>query len=461
MDFINLKNLTMLNSTISSFGDIECWDALIQIFILISFLLLGNILRNQITFLKNSLMPSALIGGLLLLLVKLIPGADFFINYNFMEIVTYHGLGIGFVALALKQAKKTNKNYSKTVLGSGLLTGAGYIIQAIAGLIITISLFYICGFFPGSGVLLCLGFGQGTGQALNYGKLFESDYGFTGGATFGLTIATIGFIVSSVVGVLYMNILKRKGKLNLTRNKETLAPRLNDFVSENEIPNTESIDKLSVTISIILIIYALVYLLMSLLNINLIWGFNFLLGTVFAYLFKLLCKLFKKQKWMKREYTNNYLLDRISGYMFDLMIIAGVAAIDLHELSTFWWQILLICAAGTVVTFILVKQASKRLYEGYEYEGFFAMFGMLTGTASNGIILLRELDPRYETPAATVLVMQSLPAIAFGGWLLVLLGFIPEGITQTWIALGILVVVFVIYLVLLFKTKLFKNKEKE
>ena len=63
---------------------------------------------------------------------------------------------------------------------------------------------------PGAGVILALGFGQGTGQALNYGKLYESDFGFVGGATFGLTIATIGFIVASVVGVTYMNILRKK-----------------------------------------------------------------------------------------------------------------------------------------------------------------------------------------------------------------------------------------------------------
>ena len=27
---------------------------------------------------------------------------------------------------------------------------------------------------PGAGVILALGFGQGTGQALNYGKLYET-----------------------------------------------------------------------------------------------------------------------------------------------------------------------------------------------------------------------------------------------------------------------------------------------
>ena len=40
-------------------------------------------------------------------------------------------------------------------------------------------------FFPVSGLLLPFGFGQGTGQALNYGNIYEQDYGFDGGRSFG------------------------------------------------------------------------------------------------------------------------------------------------------------------------------------------------------------------------------------------------------------------------------------
>ena len=42
------------------------------------------------------------------------------------------------------------------------------------------------------------------------------------------------------------------------------------------------------------------------------------------------------------------------------------------------------------------------------------MYGMLTGTASTGIILLREADPDFRTPAADNMVLQNFPAIALG-----------------------------------------------
>ena len=62
---------------------------------------------------------------------------------------------------------------------------------------------------------------------------------------------------------------------------------------------------------------------------------------------------------MHRELTNDFLLDRISGFFFDIMIIAGVAAIDLTHLSSMWLLIALLCGVGTVVTFAYIRLASR------------------------------------------------------------------------------------------------------
>lgn len=448
--------------TVNSFADDAVWSLLIQIFLLLSAMLLGNIIRRKIPFIRKSLIPTALLGGLVILILKAIPFVKQLINTDVMESITYHCLGIGFIALALKSAKKTQKTTTKKVVETGLLTGATYTIQALVGLIITIALSFLLkdGFFAGGGILLALGFGQGTGQALNYGKIFENDYGFQGGTTFGLTIATIGFIVSSLVGVIYMNILRKKGKISYASTNQKLKENLEDYVSENEIPNTESVDKFTINFSLVVLVYAFVYLIMKLANISLIWGFNFLIGTILAFLFRLCFNFLKKHQIMHRELTNNYLLDRISGLMFDVMIIAGVAAIDLNSLSSMWWQLLLICTVGTIVTFIYVRKASNHLYPGYENEGFFSMFGMLTGTASNGMILLREIDPKFETPAATNVVLSGIPAIAFGGVLLLLLGYCPKGVKESIITVAILFVALTIYTLVIFRSKIFKRKKK-
>ena len=440
---------------IASFGDDGVWSFLIQIFILILALLVGNVLRRKIPFIRKSLIPTSLLGGLLILLIKLLPFYDNVVNQATMEIITYHALGIGFIALGLKQAKDSQKTSAGKVMETGILTAATYVIQGLVGLAVTMVLFYMIGFFPGGGIILALGFGQGTGQALNYGKMYETDFGFVGGTTWGLTIATVGFIVASVVGVTYMNILRKKGKLKL-HSEEGVKHTLEDYVSEGEIPLTESVDKFTINFCMVFLVYAIAYLIMRIVNVNLIWGFNFLLGTILAALVRWIIKLLKKGKLMHRELTNNYLLDRISGFMFDLMIIAGVAAIDLSQLSGMWWQLLIVCALGTVVTFAYLRLACNHLYPGYKDEAFFSMFGMLTGTASNGMILLREIDPKFETPAANNLVLQGIPAIAFGGVLLLLFN-ICDNIAHCWLVLALLVVAWVVYTAILFRKALFKK----
>ena len=56
--------------SLANYNDV--WGFLVQIGLLLLFLLLGNILRNIIPWFKKSLIPSALIGGGLLLLIDFI-----------------------------------------------------------------------------------------------------------------------------------------------------------------------------------------------------------------------------------------------------------------------------------------------------------------------------------------------------------------------------------------------------
>lgn len=461
-----------------TFDQPEAWRWLVQFCILATALLLGNVLRTQVPFLNKSLLPSALLGGFLLLLFKQFPDCRQLINKPMMEIVTYHALGLGFVALALKNDKIESKSSPMKVIETGALTAATYVIQGIVGLTVSI-IFFLVGkkLFYASGLLLPMGFGQGPGQAMNFGKIFtgwasQQCMDFPG-ADFGLSIAATGFVVGSVVGVIYMNMLRRRGILSRKKIADAQTNTLEDYESKGEIPDAESIDKLSVQICMVLFVYFLVYLFtnwiqgMELGSFGtntlkpMLWGFNFLIGTLFGILFKTILKHFKKSRIMEREYINNYMLNRISGFCFDIMIVAGTAAINFEAVGRFVIPFLIIVTLGTIATFAYVLRISKHLYPDYKYEGFFSMFGMLTGTASNGMILLREIDPKFETPAANNLVLQTLSAIVLGFPVLLLVGYAPQSLTATWITLGILVVFWVGLTLFMLRTKIFKRKKKE
>lgn len=464
----------------TSFASLSAWGWLIQFFIIIIALLVANLIRCNVPLLKRSLLPSALLAGLIILCLKPFGFFSELVNKTSMEVITYHALGLGFVAMALKNKKIKSATTTMKVVETGAVTASSYIIQGFVGLLVTIPLFLFLrneNSFYASGLLLPMGYGQGPGQALNFGVTYTgwaADQGIVfPGSDFGLSIATAGFIVGSLVGVVYMNILRRKGRLKLKAGDYKEVYTLEDYESENEIPHAESIDKLTVQICLVLLVYFFVFLLMlgvEQLDLGtfgtktlkpMVWGFNFLWGTLLGVMVKFLINRLRKHHLMQREYINNYTLDRIAGTCFDFMIVAGTAAIDFNNLRGIWLPLVLVCTLGAVVTFWYVLRCSKHLYPEYQYEGFFSMFGMLTGTASNGMILLREIDPKFETPAANNLVLQTIPAIAFGFPVLLLMGFAPQSFKACIITFGILAVAFLIFATFIFRKKWFRKRSEK
>ena len=85
------------------------------------------------------------------------------------------------------------------------------------------------------------------------------------------------------------------------------------------------------------------------------------------------------------------------------------------------------------------------------------MYGMLTGTASTGVILLREIDTQFATPASHNIIYQNLWAIVLGAPMLLMLGIVPRSMTHLFICLGILVVLFAVILLIQYRDKLLRR----
>ena len=87
------------------------WAFLVQLGLLLLFLMLGNILRRMIPFFRKCLIPSALLGGALLLVVNIITKqfGMVLVDNRLMQVITYHCLAIGFAAMTLKTEKSTHK----------------------------------------------------------------------------------------------------------------------------------------------------------------------------------------------------------------------------------------------------------------------------------------------------------------------------------------------------------------
>ena len=459
-----------------NFWDSEAWSLINLTAVLLIGLLLGNLLKKSVGFLRRSLIPTSVLGGLILLAVSVVyenlnGGASIFDTRFFggngsavLEVLTYHALALGFIAITFKPSKrKITGARSAEVFNTGVTTVSGYLLQGILGLGITlIASLIVREFFAASGILLPFGYGQGTGQALNWGNKYEVDNGFVGGKSFGLTIAALGFLSASVGGVIHLNILRRKKNIKSPDGDENRALLAEEVQAENEIPMNGSMDKLTVQVALVLGVYLVCGVVMKLLGglseglRSTIYGFNFLFGVLLATLVKAVLGFLMKKKVVKKQYISGFMMSRISGFFFDLMIVAGIAAIRINVLKNYWPVIILLGIAGALSTYFYVRFVCRRLFPDYTEEQFLVMYGMLTGTASTGMILLREIDPEFSTPAAENLVYQNFPAIVFGFPMMLLAAYAPDHALNTFL---ILCGFFIVMNVILFRRSIFVRKK--
>ena len=166
-----------------NFWDYNVWSWMLIFGILLGSLLVGNILKKGLPFLRNSLIPTSVLGGAILLIIaaiyKGVTGDVMFDTAIFggkgtetLEVITYHTLALGFIASAFKTGGgKLNKKRTTEIIDTGVTTVATYLLQGIFGLGITlIAALVITNFFVAAGVLLPLRIrtGNGTGAQLRH-----------------------------------------------------------------------------------------------------------------------------------------------------------------------------------------------------------------------------------------------------------------------------------------------------
>ena len=451
------------------------WAFMVQIGLLLLFLMLGNILRRTIPLFRKCLVPSALLGGAMLLIIGFTAKQFGFamVNNRLMQVITYHCLAIGFAAMSLKTEKSTHKTNKAQVVEFGALQGGCYMLQASAGLGITLLLFlltrnhdnvvsYVCG------LILPLAYGQGPGNALSWDINFTNTPAaqFAGNGSFGLSLASIGFVVASVLGVLYINIYKKRGVLSVRNSRPN-----NEVIdwtnpSGHEIPDNESVDKFTLQMGFVALAYALSFGFMCFLGVlsdftnSIAWGFNFLWASLAAMLIRFVVKQLRKKSLMHREYINNYQMDRISGLFFDLMIVAGVSAIEINDIKNYILPVVILSVIGAVITYIYIRKVAKECFKGFEHELFLMCFGTMTGTASNGMILMKEIDPGLRTPTSSLYILSNFPAMVMIAPLLFLLSFAAQSMTNAVTAYVIFLLLWLVYTVYLFRRRIFKKRYK-
>ncbi len=469
---------------------IELFWEYVKNFIFLSVLLLvAIIIKSRVRFFQKYLIPTAIIGGF----IGLILGPEVLNVFKFssesMGVLIYHLMAIGFVALALKDRQKRPADEKGTVFKTGLGIISAYLMQGILGFAISLVLAYTIfpELFAPFGLLLPLGFGQGAGEAYSIGYSWEA-LGFENGGNIGLSVAMIGLVWSIVIGIPFLNYLvRKKEKLGFAETKKPesfVAEERADKVDKEDsaaAPDTAAgpvgakgivVDRFTVQIALIGSIYlATFYLLKGFSALlaplgsygqtvsQLLWGFHFVVATLLAMLVKYILNLFKKKNWLRVIYTDNYLLQRVSDTTFDYMIVASIAAISIIILRENWIPILILTTIGGIATMFYTVFICKKIYKSNILEHIAVLYGTWTGTISTGVALLREIDPEAKSNAVEDLVLGSGVALPLGVPLMFVLGIAVNGYKTNNPMLYLLaMVIFIVFFAILLAILLIRRK---
>jgi len=395
------------------------WETIDDVVYILMFFGMAVLAKRFFPPLRRYLIPNSILAGFFGLilgpnLLNLIP-----VNVDALGPLIYHLMAIGFISLSLRSSRKSQKDWN--AMNAGLIIITTYLVQGVLGFGMTL-LWSLAdkAVPPVMGLLMPMGFGQGPGQAFSIGTQWEQ-LGMVNGGSIGLAIATAGFGWATIGGIIILNILL-KGKI---RDKKVQIEQKKEI----KVKDYEFSDMDGLTIQMVLIgfVYVLVYLILGGVNMLLeslgefgsglgttLWGFHFVFGAVIAIVFRRGYNFAHKKGWTKEKYLNNFLLQRIAGFVFDFMVAASISAVVLERISHTFWPIFVITFTGGLVTFAYVSFIVKKTMKHHHLPNTIGFFGHLTGTISTGMALLREVDPLMKSGVPENLIFGSGVAILFG-----------------------------------------------
>lgn len=394
-------------------------------------LLIGVLLRAKVGFFQRFLIPSCLIGGVLGLVLLNIGLID--LPATQLETFAYHFFNISFISVGLtangnrKPASNPKQGILKGSLWMALTQAVTFPLQAIIGgfFVLILGLFGLK-IFPTFGFFAPLGFNEGPGQALSFGKVWEG-MGFENAATIGVTFATIGFFFAFFVGVPLVNWGIRKG-LAVHTLKELPRDFITGIIDKKQTlqpagmltMHSGNIDTLAFQTALVGMVYVATYAFVRALGglfapdvASMLWGFFFFFGLAFAFILR----------WLLKKAGADHLVDngiqrRITGWSIDFLIVSTVMAIQLQIVWRYAVPILAISLTCGFLTTAVVAFLGRRLWD-YNLERTVAIYGTVTGTVSCGLLLLRIADPEFKSPAVIeVAVMNVIMLIPLAPYLI-------------------------------------------
>jgi glutamate:Na+ symporter, ESS family len=450
---------------------------------------IGHFLRGRIKLLQTLYLPSCVIAGIFgLVIIQSFaaidqPGQTVQSINAFLNSATQHwnkmpGFLINIVFACLFLGARLPK-FGTLAKRAGPQLAYGQIVawgQYVVGLGLWV--FFMAKMFPSLPAMfagiLPVGFEGGHGTAAGMGPVFEQ-HNWPAGQDLALTAATAGIVSAIVIGMVLINIAARKGYIQKHQTPSDKAGS-NGIIPLNSRPSagllTVSSDAIE-TLSLHLVFIAIAIGIGFALQQGLVYCEKFnpwLSEHRFFHSFPLfpLCMIggfivqLLNDRFDKHHIIDLGIIRRLQNCSLDFLVVAAIANIKLSVVISAAAPLTILVIAGILWNVFCVLILAKRLLPDAWFERAIAEMGQSMGVTATGLLLLRVVDPDYETPAADAFACKQIlhePFMGGGLWtstaipLIVIIGA-PK-------VLGIAVAAVVFWVIMILLSKLFRPKQTQ
>ncbi|MEE0839795.1 MAG: sodium/glutamate symporter [Acutalibacteraceae bacterium] len=434
-------------------------------------LIVGTILRLYVPFFKKFYFPASLIAGFIGLLLG--PSILKIIPQNVISCwssLSGKLIVLVFAPMLMGKRKTSAKKYARKTFNSICFGYVGCFMQYAIPLLLTVLLF--TPLFDTNalfGTTFEQGWCGGHGTASGMLAVFE-ELGWAEGQSIAVTNATIGLLCGIFGGIVLINIAARKG---WTQHLNSDGQALGIKNTETELYNTEELKKEDTKLAIsgkvidnlafhaailgvaVFVGWIVTYLLKTYLNFSVSWFVTAMFAGGLVQL------VLNKTKWGDAVDTKVY--SRIQGISLDFLVVGAIASLNLKAIAS---NIVPIAVTSVLLLVFMVVYSlyyARGIFGNDWFENAMMTYGMYTGVAATGMLLLKVCDPESKSDALSLYAARApFSSWAIGGG--VITSMMPVWVAQfgvlpvALVSLGLAIVVGI--LPILLRTWYKKGKEE-
>ena len=384
-------------------------------------LLAGVVLRAIIRPLGNILMPACVIGGIVgFILMNTGVLTSIGVSFDALnEIVSvffiFTFISMGLTNVPKEEGINAGKEAVKGSIGMGCIWNMLYTVQPLVGYAVLLLIGGAFSMAPEYGLLIPFGFDHGPGQATTFGGMVEAN-GLEGAQQVAITYAVIGFLFAFGVGVPVARYGIKKGLASFPAEIDRSITR-GVYKAEEQTEAAGkittyngNIDSLAFCIAMTGLCYVIAMpigdFLTSIPNqfVQIFGSMTFFIGMIVAYVIR-----FFLNKTDLKQYLDDGLQTRITGFTTDFMIAAAFMAVQLSVVGKWLAPIIIVSFVVAIVTFLFCWFFASRIGGHFDFERVLGIWGCGTGTCPSGIALIRVVDPQLRTTVSSE--MGSMNAV--------------------------------------------------